>query len=857
MARYGTNQLPAERADALLIVFLKQFESPLILILGIASGILFFLGESTDASIIFFVLFFNATIGTVQEGRAKQSLIALKKLVTADALVLRDSKEIIIPDTQVVPGDVAIIEEGSKIPADARIIESYGLRVDEAALTGESGPIDKEDKILKKETLAIGDRVNMVFKGTHVLSGNAVVVIVETGTHTQIGKISTSITQVTAEIPLHKEIRDFSRLITIAVIALVVSLFAIGVLVGNSASAMFATVVSIAVSVIPEGLPVVMTLVLATGVWRMAKRNALVKKLQAVEALGQANVIAVDKTGTITKNEMVVREVYASNAIYAVTGDGYSPEGNITKNLEPIDIKNEKDLAFLHTIATLSTNVRIAHIETADEWRVSGDPTEAAIVTFSKKLGMPKEQLEQQYPRISEIPFTSQAKYHAVLVQNASAKRTVLAGASEKILTLCSSIHEKNKTKKLTAQRSKQILHLIHDASKRGLRVIGIAYRDVENDYMLGGGDLKEMTFAGFYCIEDSVRSEAKDAVERARRAGVKIVMITGDHTLTAQAIGVQAGIFQEGDRILSGEEIEALSPADLASALEKTSIFARVNPEHKLKIIQGYKARGDIIAMTGDGVNDAPALVAADLGVSMGKIGTEVAREASDIVLLDDNLGSIVAAIEEGRNIYIAIKRVILYLISTNAGEVLTIAAALFLGFPLPLVAAQIIWLNLVTDTFLDVTLSLEPKRPNLLSLAFRRGRGLFDTLMRRRTLVMSVTMMVGTLFVYTYYFQDDLLKAQTMAFTVLALFQWANALNCRSRDRSIFSLNPFSNPYLIGAYMIVFFLQFLAIYHPTLNTILRTTPLSIHEWIFAGIVASSIIVVEEIRKVLSEKIA
>lgn len=855
LARVGLNQLPPEKADSLFIIFLRQFYSPLILILACASAILFSLSNSTDGLIILFVLFLNATIGTIQEGRAKHSLAALKKLVTANALVLRNGKEMQISDAHVVPGDIIIIEEGEKIPADARIIESFGLRIDESALTGESGPIDKEDIVLKKETLAIGDRVNMLFKGTYALSGNGVAVVTETGTHTEIGKISASLVRVATEIPLHGEIRILSRFIAKTVIALVVILFAVGVAFGNSISVMFATVVSIAVSVIPEGLPVVMTLVLASGVWRMAKRNALVKKLQAVEALGQTQVIAVDKTGTLTKNEMVVRQVHISNAVYEVTGTGYTPEGVITKDAMPIDQSKEKDLMFLHTIATLSANSRIAYIEKTDQWQLKGDPTEAAMVTLSKKLGSSKEQLEQQYPKKSEIPFTSQTKYRAALVQLPGGARLACAGAAERILALCTSYYEKEKSKKLTKPRSKQILGAIHDSSKQGFRVIGIAYKDVTESQMASALDVRGLIFAGFYCIEDSIRPQARDAIERAKNAGVKIVMMTGDHKLTAQTIGALVGIYQEGDNIITGEEIDSLSSSDLARLLEKTSIFARVSPEHKLKIIQGYKARGDIIAMTGDGVNDAPALVAADLGVSMGKIGTEVAREASDIVLLDDNLDSIVWAIEEGRNMYISIKRVILYLASTNAGEVLTITVALFLGFPLPLVAAQIIWLNLVTDSFLDVALSLEPKRPTLLSSAFHRGRGLFDALMRRRAILMSLTMMIGTLFVYTLYFQHDLLKAQTMAFTALALFQWANALNCRSRNRSIFTLNPLSNPALIIAFGIVALLQLLAIYHPTLNAILHTTPLTFVEWIFVGAIACSVIAVEEVRKIMTQK--
>lgn len=855
LTTYGYNKLPEEKSESLASLFFRQFMSPLIAVLACASLALFFLGELMDAGIIAFVLLFNATIGTIHEGRAQNTLRALKKFIETKATVIRGGQEIIIPDTDVVPGDILILKEGEKIPADARVIESIGLRTDESALTGEFGAIDKERKTLKK-SLPLADRVNMVFKGTAVLSGSGSALVVETGARTEIGAIGISIsTAATTDIPLKKEIAALSRSILIIAAGICTVFFLFGIASGNSLRTMFATVVSLSVSIIPEGLPIVLTLVLAHGVWRMAKRNALVKKLQAVEGLGQIQVIAVDKTGTITKNEMIVRTIKAGNDLFTLTGDGYSPEGAITAEDKKSDPKTHKDLLKLNTVATLTSNAHVAYSETTRTWQVSGDPTEAAIVIAAKKIGHPKDTVHHAYRDIGELPFHYQKKYHATLHVSVDAQILTVAGAPEVILSLSSSVLSHGAEKPFGKKERELTEQEILEYSKKGIRVIGFAYAEYspQKAMTLDESFVKNLTFAGFYCMEDSIRPEALTSVQKAQTAGIRVVMITGDHAFTAQAIAQQAGIFRNGDTVLSGQDIDAMNDQAFQAALATTTVFARVTPQYKMRIIKGYKARGELIAMTGDGVNDAPALVAADLGIAMGKIGTEVAKEASDIILLDDNFASIIAAVEEGRNIYKKIRRVILYLFATNLGEVLLIAATLLLGMPLPLLPAQIIWLNLVTDSFFDVSLGMEPYQKDILTKQWRTGKSLIDKIMLVRISLMSLTTMIGAFIAFSSFYQTDLPKAWTLAMTTIAVAQWFNAWNCRSGRTSLFAMNPFSNKFLVGALGIVLVLQLAAIYSPVLQLVLRTVPLSLSDIGLCILLAAPTILVEEVRKLIA----
>ena len=846
----GPNKLPEGKVDGFFVIFSRQFQSPLIYILLAAAMIVFVMGQTVDASIIFAVLFFNAFVGTIQEGKAQDALLALKKFAETSATVLRDGKDLIVSDAEVVPGDIIVLQEGEKVPADARIISANVLKVDEASLTGESGPVMKTNAVLPADTLPVTDQKNMLFKGTHVLSGSGTAIVVAAGLATEIGKIAQKIAAVNTEIPLKTNIRYLSRLIIITVIVISISLIILGVLSGEPLIKMFTTAVALSVSVIPEGLPIVMTLVLATGVRRMSKRNVLVKRLQAVEALGQTKVIAVDKTGTLTRNEMLIQRVYVDGKNFDITGSGYEPKGEVAFDSKIIDPLNHPELLFSGKIAAFCANARLSFLEETSTWKIAGDPTEAAMLVFSEKIGFRHDALEQETPKIFELPFDYRRKYHATIRAVDGKNFLTVVGAPEKVLELCKKTWHKDGIEALTNEKKKELEAVFHKLARNGFRVVAYAInpdteRSVDQDAM------PSLIFVGFFGMNDALRPEVKEAMQRVRAASMRVVMITGDHRLTAQAVAKEADIWREGDSVLTGEEIDIMSDKELAEKLAHTSVFARVTPDHKLRIIQAYRKRGEIVAMTGDGVNDAPSLVAADLGVAMGKIGTEVAKEASDIILLDDNFASIVSAAEEGRGIYKTIKKVILYLFSTSAGEVLAIAGALVLGYPLPLLAAQIIWLNFVTDGFLDVALAMEPKEKGLMRGKFERPKKwIVDGLMAQRMVLMALPMAIGTLYLFNGYFEANLTKAWTISLTTLAVFQWFNAWNCRSESKSIFQMNPFSNVFLVGATAIVIILQLFAVYSPFMWAFLHTTPLEPSEWLTIISIASSVVLVEEIRK-------
>ena len=609
---------------------------------------------------------------------------------------------------------------------------------------------------------------------------------------------------------------------------------------------MFFVAVAIAVSVIPEGLPIVITLVLATGVYRMGKQNALVKKLHAVDALGYANVIAVDKTGTVTRNEMMIEKVFVSGKEFIVSGEGYEPTGGISFEGSTIDPLNHPELLFAGKIASLGATARVSFSEEEKSWQVVGDPTGAAIIVFGRKVGFQKDELEKESPLVVDIPVTAGLPYHSVIHDGEPSILTVI-GAPEDVLTLCDKVWIDGKEEKLTPKEKSDIQSEIEKMSSLGLRVLGAAVR-TPTPKGLKVEKMPRLVFVCLYGMRDVLRTAVKEAISEAKEGGVKVVMITGDHKVTARAIAQSAGIWKTGDEIVTGKELEEMNEKDIAAKIKKATVFARVTPKHKLAIINAYKKNGDIIAMTGDGVNDALSLVAADLGIAMGT-GTEVTKEASDIVLLDDNFKSIVLAIEEGRSIYQTIKNVLLYLFSTGLGELFTIIFAFTIAFPLPLLPTQILWLNLVTDGFLVLAIAMEPKTKINRERAVK-NRVLVDPMMICRMLVMGLTMAFGTLYLFGQVYEGDIVKAWTLALTALSVFQWVNAWNCRSETVSVFKMNPFSNRYLVGAVSIVFILQLFAIYHPAMQALLHTTALSFAEWIAIIVVSSSLIATEEARK-------
>ena len=849
--KYGYNKLPEAKTDSAFIIFARQFQSPLIYILFLAGLVVYLMGEKIDALIIFGILLFNSIVGSIQEGRAQNTLLALRKFTETKATVFRDEKEIIIPDTELVRGDIVILQEGDKVPADGVVVLSENLKIDEAALTGESESVIKlaHDDAKNKRN----ENKSILFKGTHVIVGSGEVVVTETGTSTVIGDIAKGLKLSESEIPLKTDIRNLSRFIVYITTAISFLLFVAGIVSGRDVVDMFTIVVSLAVSVIPEGLPIVMTLVLAGGVYRMSKKNALVKRLQAVEVLGQAKVIAVDKTGTITRNELVVEEVYIYNKTFRIKGLGYEPKGKMFLNDIEIDPSDYSELEMVGRVGSLCSKAHLMYSDEIKEWIITGDPTQAAMLVLSKKMGIHREDLLIKWPLLKEEPFDYKLSYSYSVNLIDEAPFLSIVGAPEVILKLSNKIWKNGEMAHLSGEDKKELEKTFFDMSKRGLRVVAAGFKSVD-DKDETSPKIDDLVFVGFLGMKDALRYEVKESIKQAVGAGIKVVMITGDHRITAESIAGEAGIYHHGDVVITGQEIDQLSDDELSEKLINVSVFARVNPEHKLRIIEAYKKRGEIIAMTGDGINDALSLVAADLGVAMGKIGTEVAKEASDIILLDDNFKSIVSAIEEGRGIYRTIKKVILYLFSTSVGEVLVIAGAMILGMSIPLLPSQIIWLNFVTDGFLVLALALDPKDNDLLSGKFdKRTKYLVDKSMLYRMFILGIPMAVGTLLLFNYYFVDENFKAWTVSLTVLAVFQWFNAWNCRSEKESIFGKNIFSNKWLILATGLVVISQIFAIYNPFMQGILHTVPLGFNDWIVVISMASSIVFVEEFRKIFS----
>lgn len=855
LKEYGLNKLPEAKAESFFNIFLRQFKSPLIYVLFTASFIVFLLGQMSDSFVIFFVLLINAVIGAIQEGKAQNTLLALKKFVETNATVLRDGQESITLDQELAPGDIIILQEGEKVPADARIIFSNGLKVDESALTGESVPVDKIEEKIEKLKVSPSEQKNMIFKGTLIVSGSGEAIVVATGINTVIGSITKEIAVIDTEIPLKANIRYLAKYIIWATVLFSIFLFASGIFLFNkSYFEMFMLVVALAVSFIPEGLPVAITLILAGGMWRMAKQNVLVKRLQAVEALGQAKIIAVDKTGTVTKNELVIRKTYINGRFYEIKGSGYEPRGDIEYEGNIIDPLNHQDLILAGKIAAFCANAKTVYLKEENRWRVAGDPTEAAMLVFAEKIGFRKEDLERELPKMAEIPFDYKTKYHATAHNVEGKSFLTVVGAPEIVLNFSSKIWKDGKYYELEAKGKKDLEAIFIKMSQEGLRVLAFAINPYSLE-ILKTDNIKNLSFVGFFGIRDTLRDEVFEAMRKSKEAGVRVVMITGDYEVTAKAIGKEAGIFEEGDKVLNGEDLDKMNENDLAAEIGKASIFARVTPEHKLKIIQAFRSRGEVVAMTGDGVNDALSLVAADLGVGMGKIGTEVAKESSDIILLDDNFGSIVSAIEEGKNIYRTIRKVLQYLFSTNLGEVLTITVALFAGYPLPLMASQIIWLNFVTDGFMVAALAMEPKEEGLLKIKLKSTKALVDKALVSHSFFIALVIAAGSLYIFKEYLPYGLSKAQTIVLTTMAVFQWFRAIGARSEDKSIFRFNPLSNKFLIGGIAVVILLQFAAVYLPFMQKILHTVPLEFKDWVAIMSVAVFVIIAEEIRKLIKIK--
>lgn len=879
LSEYGTNQITEEESINKIRLLIEQIKNPIVYIILITAMITFIFKKYTDTIVIGIVVVFNTIIGFIQEYKAETSLKALKSLVSPECTVLRQSREKktsaerYINARLIVPGDILYLESGDKIPADARLIQSINLEVDESMLTGESISAKKDFHIITEEVI-VPERKNMVYAGTVVTKGRAKAIIVETGMNTEIGKIAGLLEKSGNEkTPIQKKL---GRLIKIFVIIATISsiiTFSIGFFLGIEIFDMFFFSVASAISAIPEGLPVVITITLAIGVNRMAKKKAIIRKLQAVDTLGATTVICTDKTGTLTTNQMTVCQIFANNQFIDVNGAGFSLEGNFMIDNQKFEFKKDSPFDLLLRNATLCNNARLVLNNGEKSTKIYGDPTEGALLVLGAKKRYYKDKIEKKFPRIDEIPFNSTSKYMVTFHQSGHKKIDVfIKGAPEIVLDMCSEISINGKKSYLSEEKLQELIQdqqlRLMVLAKSALRNLGFAFQTIEEDELenfkrsIEKGE-KVFTFLGLVGMIDPPRMEVKESLEICKKAGIKVIMITGDHKITAEAIGKELGIHKEGSHILTGSDLKDISEKELDKKIENINIFARVSPEDKFKIVNSLKRKNHVVCMTGDGVNDAPALKTADVGIAMGKSGTDVAKEASEMVLIDDDFSTIVNAIEEGRVIFQNIRKVTKYLICTNVGEDAIILLSLIL-FPLffneiflIFTPVQILWINLVTDGLLDITLAMERKESDVMSQIPRDPQEpLFNKEILFNIIYISVFMMVGTLLMFLYGMEryNHHLKAQTMAFVTMAMFQVFNAFNCRSRSKSILQLGVLSNKYLLYAVIVSITLQVCATYLPFFNLLLGTTPLSIIDWCLIIVITSSVFIGDEIRKLLKK---
>jgi magnesium-transporting ATPase (P-type) len=854
-AECGPNALPEAAKRSLFLLLLRQFKSPLIYILFIAAALAAGMNHWGDAAVILGVVLANALIGAYQEGRAERSMAALRRLSSLQARVLRDGSEQAIAVRDLVPGDLLLLAAGDAVGADARLIEEARLQVAESALTGESVPVSKDVAALPEAT-GLADRRNMVFSGTYVTAGRARAVVTATGAHTEVGGIARMTEEAEEpETPLELRITQFGRYLAVAALLVFVVVMALGLLRGLPVADVLMVAISQMVSMVPEGLPVAMTIALAVGMQRMAGRGAIIRRLSAVETLGSTTVICSDKTGTLTRNEMTVGALWLPGGReIAVSGAGYAPEGALSESgaaLAPADAT----VAALLRAAVLCNDAELVppHDDVA-QWTVLGDPTEAALLVAAGKAGIDVCALRQQCPREAELPFDADTKMMATLQRGLPTERQVLVkGAPEAVLRLCRS-------------DGKAALQTAWDAAERmagqALRVLAVAVvtddalaAEAGTDGLAGGFDALagRATLLGLIGQIDSPREEVKIAVAECRAAGIRPVMVTGDHKLTGLAIARELGIAREGDRAVDGAELERLNDAELLEGLDRIAVFARVHPAQKLRIVEALQSRGDVVAMTGDGVNDAPALARADVGVAMGITGTEVAKSAAKIVITDDNFATIVGAVEQGRVVYGNLKKVILFLFVTSVDEVLVLLLALVGGFQLPLAAVQILWINIVTESTLTVNLVMDPPDGDEMARApVPRSDRLLDGAMLWRIALLT-PMAVAATFGWFVWRQAGGLPyemVRTETFTVLAVCQWFNMLNCQSATRSALRLGILRNHWLLGGLLLSIVLQAAVLYWPPLSDLFHTVPIPPAGLLPIVAVASSVLWVEELRK-------
>ncbi len=836
--QHGLNALEEGEKPSALLLFFNQFKDFMVLVLLGATLISGLLGEVVDAIAIIAIVVINAFLGFFQERKAEKSLDALKELSAPQVIVLRDGSWGKVLSKDIVPGDIIKFSSGDRIGADVRLIEANSLEIEESALTGESVPAQKYSGILSIPEPGIGDMENMAFMGTLVTRGNGVGVVVGTGMKTAMGQIAGLLQSAeTMETPLQRRLEQLGKILITVALFLTVLVVGVGVLQGHDLYTMFLAGVSLAVAAIPEGLPAIVTVALSLGVQRMIKQKAIVRKLPAVETLGCASVICSDKTGTLTQNKMTVTHAWSGGKTWTIDGVGYAPRGEFYSDERTVNPNAIKPLQQLLTFGMLCNHAEL--IEKEKEYVVDGDPTEGALLVAAMKAGMTRSGLLNQFEIVNEFPFDSQRKMMSIIVKDKNGRQFVVTkGAPDVLIGLSRSILWEDKQQQLTKEVTDKVQGAIDGLANKALRTIAIAFKPLPaNTVILNEKEAeRDLTFIGLQGMIDPPRPEVKKAVKECRDAGIKTVMITGDHLITAKAIASELGILTKGSRVMDGATLSRLSVEELEDVVEEVSVFARVSPEHKLKIVKALQNKGHVVAMTGDGVNDAPAIKAADIGVAMGITGTDVAKEASSLVLLDDNFATIKAAIKEGRNIYENIRKFIRYLLASNVGEILVMLFAMILALPLPLVPIQILWVNLVTDGLPAMALGLDQPEDDVMKRGPRHpkegvfARGLGWKVISRGFLIGLATLIA---FMTIYYRNpDDLAYAQTVAFATLVLAQLIHVFDCRS-EISIFARNPFGNKYLIWAVLSSMILVLGVIYYPPLQPIFHTVSIIPMDWL------------------------
>lgn len=839
LEKYGRNELQEADKKSMLAKVVEQFTDPMIIVLLVAAVLSGIVGEWIDSVIILAIVVLNAALSIYQEGKAEEALEALQKMASPTAKVIRDGKEQSVASSDLVPGDIVKLETGDIVPADLRLFDSYNLKIDESSLTGESVAVDKFAEENYEGVVEIGDRENMAYSSTIVSYGRSMGIVVDTGEKTEIGKIATSLASQEDEMtPLQKKLAQLSKFLGILVVGVCIIVFVVGMLYGHELIEMFLTSISLAVAAIPEGLPAIVTIVLSMGMQRMAENNAIVKKLLAVETLGTTTFICSDKTGTLTQNEMTVVKAFIDDKVIDISGTGYTPEGTMTIDGNDIKIDDVQSLYTLLNISVLTNDADITQEE--GNYGVMGDPTEGALITFASKMNIDKANANTQYPRIQEIPFDSTRKMMSTFHNNFIEGKTVsfTKGAPDIILERCTKILKDGKVVDITEADRKAIADKNSEFASSALRVLSYAFRihDTMPAELTSESIENEMIFVGLTGMIDPARPEAKTAIAECKSAGIVPVMITGDYLETAVAIAQELGIIDNKEDAIMGRELNNMSEEELREVVKHTRVFARVSPENKVQIVTALKQNGEITAMTGDGVNDAPAIKKADIGIAMGITGTDVAKNTAEVILTDDNFATIVNAVEEGRIIYSNIKKFVTFLLSANIGEVLVVLISILMNLPTPFIPIQLLWINLVTDSFPALALGVEKGDEDIMEQPPRDPNEPIlnrDAIIQVLTLAVGIT--VGTLIAYYYalgHFDRHIESARTVAFATMITAELTKVFSIRSPKYTVFHIGFFSNPTLVKAVAFAFILMFIVIYVPFVQPLFQTITLGLEHW-------------------------